>query len=65
MWSLVFIILLAILVVITVFRFKSRRKRKLASRIPGPDGYPIIGILPTLLKGPEKMIEESLKMYRM
>jgi len=57
--------LLAILMVIMILRFKGKRKRILASQIPGPDGAFLIGFLPILLDGPEKLIEHATKLYHM
>lgn len=65
MWLLVFTISSAVLLMITVFRFNGRRKRILASQIPGPDGFPIIGLLPLFLQEPEKLIKSGLEVYRM
>lgn len=65
MWCLTFIMLLATLAVIMVVRFESRRKRILASRIPGPNGTWLIGVLPLFIQGPEKLIKNGLNLYRM
>lgn len=66
MWYLTLIMLLTILVIIiTIMRFDNRRKRMLADRISGPDGSFLIGLLPLFLQGPEKLVTNGLKVYRM
>lgn len=55
--------LLAIFMIIMVLRFKGKRKRILANQIPGTDGAFLIGFLPLLLDGPEKLIEHAAKLY--
>lgn len=66
MWYLTLTMMLTVLVmIITLIRFKSRRKRILADRITGPDGHFLIGLLPLFLKGPENILIDGLKVYRM
>ncbi|VVC29239.1 Hypothetical protein CINCED_3A013937 [Cinara cedri] len=62
MWYLTCILLLAI--TITVLMFKGRRKIILANRIPGPDGYFLVGLLPIFLLGPELLIKHGKNIYR-
>lgn len=47
-----------------VIRLDGRRKRKLASKIPGSDGHFLFGQLGMALKGPEKVIPALLEIYR-
>jgi len=58
-------VVLASLMVFTALRFKGKRKRMLASQIPGLDGLFLVGLLPLLLDGPEKIIKHGIKLYRM
>ncbi|XP_025192988.1 cytochrome P450 4C1 isoform X3 [Melanaphis sacchari] len=63
---LTFTILSSILVIIIVILIlKSRRDRILANRIPGPNGWFLIGMLPLFLQEPEKLIKNLLREYRM
>jgi hypothetical protein len=65
MWSFMFTILSAVLVVtVMVLRFKGRRKRILAAPIPGPCGSLLIGSIPLLIHGPEKIIKNVREVYR-
>lgn len=64
MWYLIYTMLLSIVVMIMVLRFEGKRKRMLADRIPGPNGSFLIGMLPSLLQGPEKLISKMLAVYR-
>jgi len=57
--------LLASFIIIIVLRIEGRRKRMLASKIPGPEGMFLVGLLPLLLNGPEKLIIHGRKLYRM
>lgn len=41
-----------------------RRKIMLANRIPGPEGMFLVGLLPKVLQGPEKLIPNMLVIYR-
>lgn len=61
MWHLIYIIMaIASVLIITI----SRRKRMLANKIPGPPGFFLVGNLPILLQGPEKIIKNFYKKYR-
>lgn len=63
---LTFTILSSILVItIVILIFKGRKYRILANRIPGPNGWFLVGMLPLFLQGPEKLIKNILREYRM
>jgi hypothetical protein len=63
---LTFTMLLSILVItILILILKGRNNIILANRIPGPNGWFLIGMLPLFLKGPEKLIKNLLREYRM
>lgn len=63
MWNFIFVGALTILVLLTAFGSKSRRRRLLANRIPGPKGF-VIGKLLICLQGPEKLVINALNIYR-
>lgn len=66
MEHLTFTILSSVLVIIIVILIlKSSNNRALANRIPGPNGWFLVGMLPLFLQGPEKLIKNLLKEYRM
>ncbi|XP_050444378.1 cytochrome P450 4C1-like isoform X3 [Adelges cooleyi] len=50
--------------VVVYYKIVSRRKISLAKRIPGPDGFFFVGMLPVLLGGPEKLLKNILKIGR-
>lgn len=54
-----------ILIITIVILILKSRNRIFANRIPGPNGWFLVGILPLLLQGPEKLIKNILKEYRM
>jgi len=63
---LTFTILSSILVItIVILILKGRKNRILANRIPGPNGWFLVGMLPLFLQGPEKLIKNILREYRM
>jgi len=63
---LTFTILSSILVIIIVILIlKSSNNRTLANRIPGPNGWFLVGMLPLFLQRPEKLIKNLLREYRM
>ncbi|VVC25919.1 Cytochrome P450,Cytochrome P450, E-class, group IV [Cinara cedri] len=64
-WNFIFMLLLAILVIIMIVKFKNRRTTILANKIPGPDGLFLVGILPVVIQGPEKFLTNCSKLYRM
>lgn len=55
---------LAISIKIMVIKSESKRRRMLASLIPGTDGVYIFGSLPILLERPENIINSLLELYR-
>ncbi|KAF0767926.1 cytochrome P450 4C1-like [Aphis craccivora] len=62
---LTFTILSSILVIIIVILIlKSSNNRTLANRIPGPNGWFLVGMLPLFLQRPEKLIKNLLREYR-
>lgn len=63
-WNFIFMLLLAILVIISIVMFKNRRKIILANEIPGLDGLFLVGILPLVIQGPEKFLINCSKLYR-
>lgn len=69
MWNSIFTLILIICFIITikVLSFKGRKKKIIDNRTPnGPKGWFLIGHLPLLIfSGPEKIIEKTLKLYRM
>ncbi|XP_050433546.1 cytochrome P450 4C1-like isoform X3 [Adelges cooleyi] len=62
----IIVILTAVILYLVVVYYKivSRRKISLAKRIPGPDGFFFVGMLPVLLGGPEKLLKNILKVGR-
>jgi len=54
-----------LVITIVILILKGRKNRILANRIPGPDGWFLVGILPLLLEGPEKLLKNILREYRM
>jgi len=59
-------LLSSILVIsIVILILKGRNNRIFANRIPGPNGWFLVGILPLFLQGPEKLIKNILREYRM
>lgn len=63
-WYLSWLIILAISIKIMVIRSESKRRRMLASLIPGTDGVFIIGSLLLALAGPEKILLNLMELYR-
>ncbi|XP_060875829.1 cytochrome P450 4C1-like [Metopolophium dirhodum] len=62
---LTFTMLSSILVItIVILILKGRKNRILANRIPGPNGWFLVGMLPLFLQGPEKLIKNILREYR-
>jgi len=62
---LTFNVLSSILVVtIVILILKCRKNRILANRIPGPNGWFLVGMLPLFLQGPEQLIKNILREYR-
>jgi len=65
MWLLILTTLLAVLAIASiVLSIKSRRRRMLANRIPGPEGSFIVGMLPLALQRAEQKIIRAQEIYR-
>ncbi|XP_050444381.1 cytochrome P450 4C1-like isoform X2 [Adelges cooleyi] len=62
----IIVILIAVILFLVVLYYKiaNRRKTSLANRIPGPDGFFLVGMLPVLLGGPEKLLINILNNAR-
>jgi len=52
-------------IIIVIIILKNSNNRTLANRIPGPNGWFLVGMLPLFLQGPEKLIKNLLREYRM
>lgn len=54
-----------LIMAVTILSLKGRRKRILADQIPGPKGSFMIGNLTLFTQGPEKVVKNLLREYRM